>query len=179
MDFSCFSFEDNYARFFLKYVAAVKSMIDDGRYAFQSLEMLENWDSVMGLQFENMVVNNYGELLPLLHLSGTLLTSAAPYRKQAVPSKNRKGCQIDLLLQSRRTIYVVEVKRMNEIGRGVIEEVDRKVRCLTRPPNVSIKTALVYDGHLAPVVAADGYFDAIVPFRKLLGIPFTEEFVEK
>lgn len=163
--------KDNYARFFLKYIAPVKSMIDDGRYAFQSLDMLENWDAVMGLQFENMVVNNYGELLPFLHLSGALLTSAAPYRKQAVPSKNRKGCQIDLLLQSRRTIYVVEVKRMNEIGRGIIDEVDRKVRCLTRPPNVSIKTALVYDGNLAPVVVADGYFDAIVPFRKLLGLP--------
>ena len=27
-----------------------------------------------------------------------------------------------------------------------------------------------YDGGLAPVVEADGYFDAIVPFRQLLGL---------
>ena len=32
------------------------------------------------------------------------------------------------------------------------------------------RAALVYSGHLSPVVAADGYFDAIVPFRKLLGL---------
>ncbi len=32
------------------------------------------------------------------------------------------------------------------------------------------RTALVYEGHLAPIVEADGYFDAIIPFRRLLGI---------
>ena len=37
-----------------------------------------------------------------------------------------------------------------------------------RPEFLSIRTALVYDGHLSPVVAADGYFDAIVPFSQLL-----------
>jgi len=37
-----------------------------------------------------------------------------------------------------------------------------------RPEFLSIRTALVYDGHLSPVVAADGYFDAIVPFSELL-----------
>ncbi len=145
-------------------------MIDDGRYSFKTLEALENWDAVMGLQFENLVVNNYGALIPYLHLSDILLTSAAPYRKQAVPSKRQQGCQIDLLIQSRRTVYVVEIKRKQEIGREIIEEVDRKVRCLKRRANVSVKTALVYDGHLSPVVEADGYFDAIVPFAKVLGL---------
>ena len=29
---------------------------------------------------------------------------------------------------------------------------------------------MVYDGHLALIVEADNYFDAIVPFRSLLGI---------
>ena len=33
---------------------------------------------------------------------------------------------------------------------------------------MSVKTARVYGGHLAPFVEADGYFDAIVPFRRLL-----------
>ena len=59
---------------------------------------------------------------------------------------------------------------MAEIGRSVIEEVDAKVHCLKTRPNVSIRTALVYDGHLAPIVEADGYFDAIVPFKNLLGL---------
>ena len=165
-----FRLKDNYSRFYLKYIEPVKTVIDDGRYEFLSLETLEGWDAVMGLQFENLVVNNYGMLIPHLHLRNVLLTSAAPYRKMPVPSLRQRGCQIDLLIQSRRTVYVVEIKRMAEIGRRIIEEVDAKVRSLKTRPNVSIRTALVYDGHLAPIVEADGYFDAIVPFRALLGL---------
>ena len=59
---------------------------------------------------------------------------------------------------------------MREIGRDIIDEVDRKVRAIKRPNGVSAKTALVYDGHLSPVASADGYFDAIVPFSRLLGL---------
>ena len=115
-------------------------------------------------------MNNYGELVPHLHLGSVLLTSAAPYRKAAVPSRRQKGCQIDLLIQSRRTIYIVEIKRKSEIDRSIIAEVDEKARRLRRNHDVSIKTALVYAGTLAPIVEADGYFDAIIPFSALLGL---------
>ena len=30
--------------------------------------------------------------------------------------------------------------------------------------------ALVYDGTLSPVAKADGYFDALIPVRRLLGM---------
>ena len=75
-----------------------------------------------------------------------------------------------MLIQSRKTMFIVEVKRKNEIGRNVIDEVDDKVSVLKRPKSVSVKTALVYAGSLAPIVEADGYFDAIVPIEKLLGL---------
>lgn len=45
-----------------------------------------------------------------------------------------------------------------------------KVAALRCKDGLSVKTALVYDGHLAPGVEADGYFDAIVPFRQLMGL---------
>lgn len=168
--FERYRIKDNYARFYLKYIDPVKDIIDGGRYAFKSLETLENWNTVMGLQFENLIVNNYTSLIPLLHLSDVLLTSAAPYRKSAVPSKRQPGAQIDLLLQSRRTNYIVEIKRKNEIGRSIIDEVDKKVSALTRPRSISVKTALVYEGQLAPIVETDGYFDAIISAEDLLKI---------
>ena len=143
-------------------------MIDDGSYRFVSLSMLDGWDAVMGLAFESLVVNNYVDLLPLLHLGGTLITSAAPYRKSAVRGRGR-GCQIDLLIQSQGMICVVEVKR-RDIDKSIIREVDEKVSCISRPPGVSIRTALVFDGTIAPTVEANGYFDAIIPFRRLLGL---------
>lgn len=113
---------DNYTRFYLKFVEPVGRMIDDGSYRFVSLSMLDGWDAVMGLAFENLVVNNYVDLLPLLHLGGTLITSAAPYRKSAVRGRG-KGCQIDLLIQSQGMICVVEVKR-RDIDKSIIREVD-------------------------------------------------------
>ena len=94
----------------------------------------------------------------------------APYRRAGSRDGTRGGLQVDLLLQTRRAVYLVEVKRKREIGREVIEEVERKLKKLSMPRGKSARTALVYDGDLAPIVEADGYFDAIIPFRELLGL---------
>ena len=161
---------DNYARFYLKFIEPSKEVIDDGSFAFASLDQFEGWETVMGLQFENLVVNNVPELLPALHLDRVLLVSAAPFRRESAPKSGRKGLQIDLLLQSRKTICLVEIKRRRRIGREIVAEVEEKCRRLSRPAGVSLKTALVYEGELAPSVEADGYFDAIVPAHRLLGI---------
>ena len=159
---------DNYVRYYLKFIEPVARTIDDGSYRFVSLSMLDGWDPVMGLAFENLVVNNYTDLLPHLNLGGVLITSAAPYRKS--PGRGRsRGCQIDLLIQSQGTICIVEVKR-RDIDKSIIAEVDGKVSCISRPPGVSIRTALVYDGTIAPTVEANGYFDALIPARALLGL---------
>lgn len=160
---------DNYSRYYLKYVERVKGMVDDGSYEFVSLARLPGWETVMGLQFENLVLNHYVELLPYLHLDGVLVTSASPYRKIGRSGRNQ-GCQIDLLLQSENMLYFVEMKRQKEIGREVMAEVDRKIKCISRPDGVSARAALVYDGTLEPAVETNGYFDALVPFRRLLGI---------
>ena len=149
----------------------MKDIIDMGSFDQVTLESLEGIDTIMGFAFENLVINNFRELIPALNLNGTIITSAAPYRRNASNNpRGRKGCQIDLLILTRRSMFVVEIKRQKEIGRDVIDEVDKKIRELSRPEGVSIRTALVYDGHLSPLVPADGYFDAIIPFQSLLGL---------
>lgn len=162
---------DNYCRFYLKYIEPVKDVIDRDEYEFAGLEALENLEAVMGLAFENLIVNNYHALIPFLHLNGTVITSAAPYaRRGTAGARGRKGCQVDLLIQTRKALCVVEVKRRKEITRDVIEEVQRKIEAVKRPAGMSAVGALVYCGKLSPVVAADGYFSAIIPVRKLLGV---------
>ena len=53
-----------------------------------------------------------------LRLDGLVITSAGPYMKRDGKGvRGRKGCQIDLLIQARRTICVVEIKCRCEIGR--------------------------------------------------------------
>ena len=151
-------------------IEPVKDVIDDDSFAFVSLDQFEGWNVDMGLAFENLIVNNYRELLPHLHLDRVLITSASPYCRQPAERSGGEGVQVDLLLQTRKSICIVEIKRRQHIGREVVAEMDEKCRRIARPKGVSLKTALVYDGELAPSVEADGYFDAIVPASSLLGL---------
>ena len=161
--------KDNYARFYLRYIEPKKEIIDAGAYRFVSLEALDGWDVLMGLQFENLVLNHYPALIDPLHIGNSLIESAAPYSRRR-KGDGEDGLQIDLLLQTRHSNFVVEIKRKREIGREVIEEVERKISKLSTPRGKSARPVLVYDGALAPVIETDGYFDALVPFRHLLGL---------
>ena len=49
----------------------------------------------------------------------------------------------------------------------IVDKVEKKVACLTTRNGLSVKTALIYEGHLAPSVEAVGFFDAIVPIEAL------------
>ncbi len=162
--------KDNYSRFYLKYIEPVKGMIDSDSFAFSGLAQFPGWDSDLGYQFENLVVNNFRELLPELHLQGVMVKSAAPYVKKGSRKTGEVGCQIDLLVQTASSMYVVEIKRKAHIGYDIIDEIREKCRHVPRPRGVSLRTALVYSGELAKSVVADGYFDAIVPFARLIGL---------
>jgi len=148
--------KDNYTRFYLKYIEPHEAEIKSGRFAKIDPEGLPEWNAVMGLQFENLILNNVEPILKKMGLDNVPVLSAAPFRKTG---RGGAGCQIDLLIQTRKAVCVVEVKRMNEIGEEVEKEVARKVSCLKLAEDKSIRTVLVYDGRLHPVVKADAYFD--------------------
>ena len=162
--------KDNYSRFYLKYIEPAKGIIDSQAFSFNGLDQFAGWDSIMGLQFENLVLNNYRQLLTPLHMDNVMLMSAAPYSRRGRYGTDGEGCQIDLLLQAKMSMCIVEIKRQMHIGREIIDEVRRKCKCLPKPRGVSLHTAIVYEGEIALSVEADGYFDAIIPFRRLLGI---------
>jgi hypothetical protein len=165
-----FRLRDNYTRFYLKYIAPRKMQIDMGAYRFVSLATLPDWNTVMGLQFENLIVNNAMSLLPFLHVGNVIVESAAPYRNLRRGAEEGGGCQIDLLIQTPRTVYVVEVKRRRDIGTEVIDEVERKIKRLPLRRGLTARPVLVYDGELHPMIEASGFFDVVVPVQKLLGI---------
>ena len=157
---------DNYSRFYLKYVLPHAAEIKSGRYEFATLEALPEWNVILGLQFENLVLNDFHSLLKGLHLEGVQVFSAAPFRKTG---KGRgKGVQVDLLIQTKKSLVVVEVKRQGEIGESVEREVEEKVARMKVRPGLSVRTALVYAGYLAKSVRSSGSFDAIVSAEELL-----------
>lgn len=47
---------DNYARFYLKTIEPRSTAIKSGLFSFSSLEQLNGWDSILGLQFQNMIL---------------------------------------------------------------------------------------------------------------------------
>ena len=162
---------DNYTRFFLKYIAPHRQEIEFGSYAFTSIERLPGWNAIMGLQFENLIVNNSMQLVRHLGIGNAIIESAAPYRNSKRRGKEGiRGCQIDLLIQTARTAYVIEVKRKGFIGEEIVEEVEEKVRRLPLRKGLSARPVLVYDGELLPSVEGTGYFDAIINARQLLDL---------
>ncbi len=158
---------DNYTRFFLRFIEPHLPEIEAGRFAFASLDSLPGWESTLGLQFENLIVNHSMELMPFLHLDGVPILSAAPYLKKQ--SKSSEGAQIDLLVQTRKGIFAVEIKRRREIGDEVEEEMAKKIARIHPCRDMSMRAALVYEGRLAPVVRGNAWFDAIIPIDLLLG----------
>ena len=73
-------------------------------------------------------------------------------------------------MQTPEAYYAVEIKRKARIGAEVVDEMKEKCRLLPRPSGISLRTVLVYSGELAPSIEPSGYFDALVPFGRLLGI---------
>lgn len=163
---SRYRIKDNYARFYLKNIEPRAAAIKAGLFEFASLEQLNGWDSILGLQFENLILNHVNDLFPHIGLEQSLVLSAAPYIQNA--TKRNEGCQIDLLIRTERTLIVVEIKRQREIRHEVVDEVAEKIRKLKYDKKLSVRTALVYDGHLSASIPADRYFDFIVPAEDLL-----------
>lgn len=157
---------DNYTRFYLQYIEPRAEEIAGRKYKFATLESLPRWSSVMGLQFENLVAGNFDRLQELLGLRGVEILSAAPWRKLGTGKGG--GCQIDLLVQTPRSVWVIEAKRRVRIGEEVVEEVREKLARIRFKGRKSIRTALVYCGELAPTVRGSGFFDFLIPAEELL-----------
>ena len=158
--------KDNYTRFYLKYVLPKRSAIEAGVFRYMSLDRLPGWDVMMGLQFENLVLNNFTALAREIGLIGKNVESAAPYSRRG--GKCGDGVQVDMLIQLPRSVYVVEIKRRARIGIAVEDEVQRKIERLGLPKTKSVKTVLVYDGELDLEIEEDGFFDYLVSAEKLL-----------
>ncbi len=163
---SKFRLRDNYLRFYLKYIAPKKELIEQGLYENIGLEQLPEWSSIMGLQFENLVFNNLLQVQKLLDIAPSNVLSAAPYYQNR--TQRRKGCQIDLLIQTHHCMYVCEIKFRKKIGSAVIDEMAEKIDRLKVPTTTSVRPILIYEGDLSSAVAASGYFTSLIRFDQLL-----------
>lgn len=160
---------DNYLRFYLKYIEPNKGMIEEGHFSRGALSTLPGFDSIMGLQFENLVLGNGQSLIQQLNISPEDVRKAYPWFQRPQPSRKIKGCQIDYFIQLKSNIlYACEIKfSLHEVGSGVISEVQSKVQNFVRPKNYTIIPVLVHICGVSDSVVNEDYF-RIVDFGSML-----------
>jgi hypothetical protein len=163
-----FRLSDNYLRFYLKYIAPQLMQIENGFYSYPSLSTLPAWETIMGLQFENLVVHNRQSIWKILRIDPSDIIMEGPFFQRH--TKAQSGCQIDYLIQTRfHTIYLIEIKfSKNLIGTTVIEEVEQKRQKLIVPKYCSIRPVLIHVNGIEENVKDTRYFNQIIDFGELL-----------
>lgn len=159
---SHYRLKDNYSRFYLKYILPNRSNIALGNMKNASLSNLINWNTIMGLQVENLVLNNRQLIKDSLNIDINDVVSDNPFFQR----KNTKqaGCQIDYLIQTKHdTLYICEIKySKKEIGTSVIEEVNDKIKRLNIPKYFSYRTVLIHVNGVTEALEESKFFSNVI-----------------
>jgi len=165
---SHYRLKDNYVRFYLKYIEPNKSKISKGFFEKRSITTLSGWESIIGLQFENLVLNNQIELIKALGISIEDIIFANPFfqrKTKAVP-----GCQIDLLIQTKfNCFYICEIKfSKKELPVSVINKVQQKIDNINMPKRFSYRPVLIHVNGVSRLLSEENYFSKIINFGEIL-----------
>lgn len=165
---SLYRLKDNYLRFYLKYILPNRDKIQRGQYRNTTISAFPNWDTIAGLQFENLILANRDLILQNLKIHPHDIICDNPYFQRK--SSTQKGCQIDYLIETKsNTLYICEIKySKNPLSKSVILEVQEKINKLKRPKGFSCRPVLIHvNGVQDSVIDAD-YFDSIINFHDLV-----------
>jgi len=141
--------------------------IENKRLARTPLSALPGWDTVMGLQFENLVLQNRRFIWDRCGLSPSEIEQEGPFFQTA--TKSRRGCQVDYLIQTRHgPIYVCEIKfSRDRISTGVENEMRDKLGRLLLPKHCSAIPVLIHANEVSDAVAYGDCFARIVDFAEV------------
>jgi hypothetical protein len=163
---SHYRLKDNYLRFYLKYIEPAREKIDAGIFDSDAVRSFAAFDAIMGLQFQNLVLNNIPLVLESLKVNLSHLRSASPYFQNQ--TRRQKACQIDLLIDTKYAVYICEIKLRAKLPLPIIDEVAEKAARLKLDRTRSLRRVLIYLGELAPGIEASGAFDQLIPFDQFL-----------
>lgn len=165
---SQYRISDNYLRFYLKYILPNKEKIERDSFWEQSLVLLPGWEGIMGLQFENLVLNNRKKIIQILGINPNEVIYDNPYFQKK--TDRQEGCQIDYLIQTRFDIlYVCEVKfSKHPIKMNIIKQMKEKIDRLKTPRHISRLPVLIHVNGITEDVLESRYFSKIIDFSDLL-----------
>lgn len=165
---SHYRLSDNYLRFYLHYISKYKTRIERDGFEFTSLASLPEWRTILGFQFENLVLNNRQYIKQLLEVqAGDIVTDNPFFQRKTT---KQLGCQIDYMIQTRfDTLYICEIKfSKHAIGVPVIQEVQQKIDRLKRPRGFSCRPVLIHVNGVTDELVETRYFSKIIDFTTLL-----------
>jgi hypothetical protein len=154
---------DNYLRFYLSYIEPNQPSI------LQNRDLLPaGWTTIMGLQFENLVLNNRRAIQTLLSIPQADIKIDNPYFQRS--TSVAPGVQIDYMIQTRfNTLYICEIKfHKDQIGVEIIKEMQGKLAALKLPRGFSVRTVLIHVNGVKEEVEDQEFFSHIIDFSQLL-----------
>lgn len=165
---SFYRLSDNYLRFYYRYILPKLDQIQRGQYRDASISALPAWNSIMGLQFESLVLNNRKLVQEALRLTPEEIVVDNPYYQRQ--TKRVPGCQIDYMIQTRfNTLFVFEFKfSQHPLNKSVIQEVKQKIKALSLPKNFVCVPILIHVNGVSDEVMEAGYFYEVIDFTELL-----------
>lgn len=160
---SHYRLKDNYLRFYLKYIEPNRNKIEK-----RGLKLIPNWQSIIGLQFENLVLSNRKLIQNFLGINQLEIINDNPFFQKK--TLTQKGCQIDYMIQTKfGTCYLIEIKFSNyEIKKNIIDEVSEKIKRIALPRNLSIRPVLIHVNGVEDAVKESDFFSAIINFGQFL-----------
>lgn len=164
---SRFRLSDNYLKFYFRFILPNMTKIKKNQLSKVSVSSLPAWNSVLGLQFENLVLNNQLLLLRELDIKVEDVVMSNPYFQRK--TSKHEACQVDYLIQTKyKTLYLCEIKfSQNEIKSSVINEVEQKIKRINLPRGFAICPVLIHAGDLSDKVYESEYFKKIVDFSAI------------
>ena len=165
---SHYRLSDNYLRFYLKYIDPNKNKIENGRFENNALSSLPGFDSIIGLQFENLALNNRKFIWGKLNLHPSDIVTDNPYFQR--PQLRKKGCQIDYLIQMKtKMLYACEIKfSKNKVSSKVIRDMQKKLDAFYLPRGFAILPVLIHVNGVTNKLIDQQYFSHIINFSDLL-----------
>jgi len=160
---STYRLSDNYLRFYLRYIEPNQPSIQQNRDLLPP-----GWAAIMGLQFENLVLNNRQSVQQLLGIHPSEIKIDNPYFQRS--TKKKAGVQIDYMIQTRfNTLYVCEIKfHRDPIGIEIIKEMRKKIKVLSLPRGYSLRPVLIHVNGVKAELEEEGFFSHIIDFSQLL-----------
>jgi len=165
---SRYRIKDNYIRFYLKYIHPNAGKIQKGHFEEYSLSSLSGWNTIMGFQFENLILSNRKWIIEKLGLKSEEILGDNPFFQSR--TKRHKSCQIDYLIQTKfNTLYVCEIKySRKEISSKILKEMKEKIDRLSTPKGYSCRPVLIHLSGVSESVETSGYFSNIIDLNEFL-----------